>query len=82
MTAFKDFIKFNSIDNLRLGKITSRVGQWYGVRVGFATLTLRFTGEASVGDVVTLECPDGDLNKGHIVETSPLVLGDGGIIEV
>lgn len=82
MTEFKRLINRHSINNLRIGEVLSRSDQWLTVRVGQAKRTLRFSGSAAAGDVVTLECPEGDLNKGHVVEVSPLILGDGGIIEV
>lgn len=78
----QDLIRGHSIDNLRSGKIIAKDDQKHTVRVGTTELTFYYAGAASVGDIVILECPDGDLNKGYILEASPLIMGEGTTCEI
>lgn len=77
MKEVKEFIRNHSIDNLRVGKIISKTASRYVVRVGTTEIICYFSGEAAVGDIVTLECPDGIDNKGYILGKAPVGLAEG-----
>ena len=77
MKQIRDFVRKNSVDNLRVGKVVSKEGSRYIVRVGSTRIVCYFSGSAGIGDIVSIDCPDGADNKGFIVSTSPVILAEG-----
>jgi hypothetical protein len=79
MRELERVIHESSIDNLRVGTVVSCDHTRYSVRIGTATVVCyAAAGLAVVGQTVTLECPEGDLTKAHLVARAPLVLAEGG----
>lgn len=78
----QELIHDHSIDNLRTGEVISKDGTTYVVRVGTTQITCQFSGTASVGQYVTLECQDGDMTKGYILTTAPIGIGEGETVEI
>jgi len=78
MNELTRFVRTHSIDNLRLGRVVARSADRCTVRVGITEVVCWFSGDAAVGDVVALECPDGELAKGRVVGRSAFILAEGG----
>lgn len=78
----QNIIRGYSINNLRVGKIISKEDTTYVVRIGTAEVTCEFSGTAYVGQIVTLEAPDGDLNKAYILEAAPVGIGEGETVAI
>jgi hypothetical protein len=78
----QDLIRSHSIDNLRVGTVISKDGTTHVVRIGTTEIIYQFSGSANVGQLVTLECPDGDLTKAYILAAAPIGIGEGGMVEI
>jgi hypothetical protein len=76
------YIKEHSIDNIQYGKVTARDENIVTVQVGIVERTCFFSGSANVGQIVALQCPDGDFSKACILGTFPAGYGEGGNIEI
>ncbi|MBN1254012.1 MAG: hypothetical protein JXA50_01895 [Deltaproteobacteria bacterium] len=81
-TSLGSYIRGQSINNLRLGKIIAKEGTTHTVRIGSAQITCHYSGSASVGQHVTLECHDGDLTKSYILATAPIGIAEGGNVAI
>ena len=76
------YIKDHSINNIRYGKVTARSENILTVETGIVELVCFFSGSANIGQIVALQCPDGDLSKACVLGTIPVGYGEGGNIEI
>lgn len=79
---FTKQIRKRSIDNTRLGKIITRNDHVYTVKIGNTTITSSYSGDAYVGQYVTVVCPDGDFTKAYILSATDVGVGDGGNVAI
>ncbi len=77
----KEYVHRHSIDNVGQGKIIAKNGDLCTIRIGTREITANFPG-GTVGQTVSLQYPDGDVSKGYVVTSAPVILGEGGNIEV
>jgi hypothetical protein len=82
MKGLKELIHDHSVDNLRIGKIISKDETAFVVRIGDTEVTCSYTGSAYVGQIVAMECPDGDLTKAYILSTAPIGIGEGETVAI
>lgn len=77
----KNFIRGESIDNVFLGKVKSKTGSRLEIAVASTTIVAYHAG-ANIGDTVAIQCPEGNDNKGYILGTVPLSIGEGGNVVI
>ena len=77
----KSYIHQHSIENLGFGKIIAKIGNLCTIRIGTREITANFAAGA-VGQTVSLQYPDGDPSKGYVITAAPVILGEGGNVEI
>ena len=77
----KGYIHRYSINNVRLGKIINKVGHLCAIKIGTRTISANFAA-GTIGQTVSIQCPDGDDSKGYVVTSAPVILGEGGNVEI
>jgi len=77
----KEYVHKHSIENLGFGKIIAKTGNLCTIRIGTREITTNFA-DGMVGQAVSIQYPDGDPSKGYVVTSAPVILGEGGNIEV
>jgi hypothetical protein len=77
----KEYVHRHSIENLGFGKIIAKEGDLCTIRIGTRVITANFA-DGIIGQTVSLQYPDGDISKGYIVTSAPVIIGEGGIVEI
>lgn len=81
MNTIKEYVQKHSINTLKLGTITAKVNDVCTVRVGIRDMEATFAA-GKVGEVVSIQCPDGEDSKSYIVGSIDIGFGTGGNVAI
>ncbi len=77
----KGYVRRYSINNAALGKIIAKAGNLCTIRIGSREITANYQA-GTIGQTVSLQYPDGDVSKGYVITSAPVILGEGGNVEI